>query len=107
MKKELPNGMVVPVELACSNPGAFKGALHVILTARSWTEGVSRNLMVGGDNCSRATIVGAVLAAAFGVPDVYLERLDAGLRAEIENPGESSSVSSQNAGRAERKSELF
>ncbi len=54
--------------LACPNPQATIGALHVVLTAASFQAGLTANCLVGGDTCSRATIVGAVLGAAFGVP---------------------------------------
>lgn len=57
--------------LSCLNPQAFMGALHSILTAKSYEEGVKANLTAWGDNCSRGTAVGAILGAAYGVPESY------------------------------------
>ena len=61
--------------LACPNPQATMGALHVVLRATSFQEGLTENCMVGGDTCSRATIIGVVLGAAFGVPAKLKEKL--------------------------------
>ena len=61
--------------LACPNPQATMGALHVVLNAKSFQEGITTNLLLGGDNCSRSTIIGAVLGAAFGVPDEYRDKV--------------------------------
>lgn len=55
--------------LGCMNPGAFAVSLHCALHATSFIAGVRENIMVGGDNADRAFFVGALLGAAFGVPD--------------------------------------
>ncbi|TYZ65984.1 hypothetical protein PybrP1_005568 [[Pythium] brassicae (nom. inval.)] len=50
---------------SCALPGVLKGALFVLLTAPGGYAGAVRaNLAAGGDNCSRAIIIGAVAAAA-------------------------------------------
>jgi len=61
--------------IACPNPQATMGALHVVLHASSFKQGVSENCMIGGDTCSRATIIGAVLGAAYGVPGEYTAKV--------------------------------
>lgn len=61
--------------IACPNPQATMGALHVVLHATSFQEGVTVNCMIGGDTCSRATIIGAVLGAAYGVPGEYAAKV--------------------------------
>eukprot|EP00045_Choanoeca_perplexa_P014009 m.162496 g.162496 ORF g.162496 m.162496 type:complete len:305 (+) comp16534_c0_seq1:1778-2692(+) len=54
---------------SCMLPGAFKLALLVVLQASDYLDGVRKNIMLGGDNCSRAVIVGSLLA---GQADVSL-----------------------------------
>ena len=61
---------------SCGFPQAFSGAVHAILGAKGdYAKGVRANLLAGGDNCCRAGLVGAVLAALVageceGVADV-------------------------------------
>lgn len=45
----------------------FQCSLHVLITAKSYVNGVRNTLVAGGCNCSRATFVGACLAAQFGI----------------------------------------
>eukprot|EP00123_Amoebidium_parasiticum_P013351 comp21908_c0_seq1/m.31454 comp21908_c0_seq1/g.31454 ORF comp21908_c0_seq1/g.31454 comp21908_c0_seq1/m.31454 type:complete len:340 (-) comp21908_c0_seq1:351-1370(-) len=59
---------------SCANPGAFMGVIHVLLTANSYEEGVRQNILAGGDNASRAHMIGAVLGAVHGVPSEWLAR---------------------------------
>uniref|UniRef100_K3XCC6 Carbohydrate kinase FGGY C-terminal domain-containing protein n=1 Tax=Globisporangium ultimum (strain ATCC 200006 / CBS 805.95 / DAOM BR144) TaxID=431595 RepID=K3XCC6_GLOUD len=40
------------------------GSLFVLLTSSGYVDSVRANMAAGGDNCSRAIIVGAVAAAA-------------------------------------------
>ena len=51
------------------------GALHVVLCATSFEDGIVTNTLAGGDNCSRGTAVGAVLGARFGVPPALAARM--------------------------------
>ncbi|GFR42156.1 hypothetical protein Agub_g3008 [Astrephomene gubernaculifera] len=55
-----------PWGAGCSNPGCLKAALLVALQAPDYVSGVRGNLLLGGDNCSRAVLVGALLAARGG-----------------------------------------
>lgn len=49
---------------SCGFPQAFSGALHAVLGAHGdYTRGVRANILAGGDNCCRAGLVGALLAA--------------------------------------------
>lgn len=69
----------------CSDPGNFQSSLLAILTATSYSEGIQRNILAGGCNCSRSNFIGAVLGAAYGlgeangVPLEWLRRTDQGL----------------------------
>ena len=49
---------------SCGFPQALSGALHAVLGAHGdYTRGVRANILAGGDNCCRAGLVGALLAA--------------------------------------------
>lgn len=52
---------------ACPDPGNFQASLLAIVTCQSYSEGIRRNLLAGGCNCSRANFVGACLGAAYGI----------------------------------------
>jgi hypothetical protein len=54
---------------ACPLPGSLQGALYVLLTTSGYTAAVRANIAAGGDNCSRAMLIGAIAAAA-AVQDV-------------------------------------
>eukprot|EP00730_Choanoeca_flexa_P011179 TRINITY_DN2396_c0_g1_i2.p1 TRINITY_DN2396_c0_g1~~TRINITY_DN2396_c0_g1_i2.p1 ORF type:complete len:334 (+),score=85.34 TRINITY_DN2396_c0_g1_i2:95-1003(+) len=47
---------------SCQLPGAFKLALLVALQADNYLDGVRKNILLGGDNCSRAVIIGSLLS---------------------------------------------
>ena len=70
---------------ACPDPGNFQSALLAVLTASTYSEGIRRNILGGGCNCSRANFIGAALGAAYGlgepngVPLEWLERTDKGV----------------------------
>lgn len=50
---------------SCALPGVLKGSLFVLLTSTGgYVNAIRANLAAGGDNCSRAIIIGAVSAAA-------------------------------------------
>eukprot|EP00882_Tetradesmus_deserticola_P009155 GHRQ01009657.1.p1 GENE.GHRQ01009657.1~~GHRQ01009657.1.p1 ORF type:complete len:356 (+),score=159.95 GHRQ01009657.1:262-1329(+) len=59
--------------VSCNMPGAFQNALLVAATAKSYSDGIRTNMLLGGDNCSRGIYVGALLGAAFGVDGVPQE----------------------------------
>jgi hypothetical protein len=50
----------------CSLPGVLQGSVFVLLTSGSYVEALRANMLAGGDNCSRAIVIGAVAAAAQG-----------------------------------------
>lgn len=47
--------------ISCSLPGAVTNALMVIMNTSSFVEAVALNIMVGGDNCGRSTVIGAAI----------------------------------------------
>jgi ADP-ribosylglycohydrolase len=51
----------------CKMPCALQNALLTVMTSGSYVEAVRKNMMAGGDNCSRAMYAGALLAAQEGV----------------------------------------
>lgn len=50
----------------CSLPGVLQGSVFVLLTSSGYEEALRANMVAGGDNCSRAIVIGAVIAAARG-----------------------------------------
>lgn len=54
----------------CSDPGNFQSSVLALVTCTSYVEAVRRNLVAGGDNCSRANFLGACFGAAFGLGQV-------------------------------------
>lgn len=63
---------------ACYIKDAFPAALYLAWKyAGDFSAGVIANANVGGDNCHRGVVVGALLAAAQGVPERWLEGLRA------------------------------
>mmetsp|Transcript_22271 Transcript_22271/g.32404 ORF Transcript_22271/g.32404 Transcript_22271/m.32404 type:complete len:203 (+) Transcript_22271:748-1356(+) len=52
---------------ACSFPGTFQGAMLTTLYSSSFVEGVRRNIVAGGCNCSRANTAGACMGAIYGI----------------------------------------
>ena len=61
---------------ACPNPSSFMGALHIILTAKNYIEGVRNTIIAGGDNCSRVMLAGASLGAKFGIDAIPVEWIE-------------------------------
>ena len=51
----------------CSNPGSFQGALHAMLTSKSYAECIRKIARGGGCNCSRANLAGACFGAVYGI----------------------------------------
>ncbi|ETI43863.1 hypothetical protein F441_11249 [Phytophthora nicotianae CJ01A1] len=50
----------------CSLPGVLQGSVFVLLTSDGFVDALRANMLAGGDNCSRAIVIGAVTAAAQG-----------------------------------------
>jgi ADP-ribosylglycohydrolase len=68
---------------ACYIPDAFPAALFLAWRhAGDVAGGVAANARVGGDNCHRGAVVGALLAAAAPIPDRLVEGLAARGRVE-------------------------
>jgi len=61
---------------ACSLPGSFQGSLSSILLAPDYVTAVRTNILAGGDCCSRANYIGAVLGAKFGVEAIPMEWIE-------------------------------
>jgi len=49
---------------SCALPGAFALPLHFTLTSTNYEEAIRDNIRLGGDNCSRACLLGAYFAAS-------------------------------------------
>ncbi|GMF22396.1 unnamed protein product [Phytophthora lilii] len=61
----------------CSLPGVLQGSVFVLLTSSNYVEALRANMLAGGDNCSRAIVIGAVTAAAQGgdvIPDEWKQK---------------------------------
>lgn len=54
-------------------PGAFQVSLLAAATATSYCDGIRKNMMAGGDNCSRSIYLGALLGAQYGAQGVPQE----------------------------------
>ena len=77
---------VQQVGKACRYSGTFQGALHAVLKASSYEEGVRLSILAGGCNCSRSIQVGSLLGAIHGeekIPKEWLDKTDS--VAEIQN----------------------
>ncbi|KAK9830326.1 hypothetical protein WJX72_011026 [[Myrmecia] bisecta] len=64
---------------SCHLPGSFQAPLQCALKAESYTDAVRRNILAGGDNCSRSILIGALLAAQNGleaIPDTWKDKTD-------------------------------
>ncbi|HMP97837.1 MAG TPA: ADP-ribosylglycohydrolase family protein [Kiritimatiellia bacterium] len=61
---------------ACYIEEAFAGSLYLAWKHRhDFSAGVCANAAVGGDNCHRGVVVGAILGAIHGVPDSWIKGL--------------------------------
>ena len=66
---------------SCHLPYGLPQSIHLIANCTSYVEGVRMNISVGGDNAGRSIMVGATLAALYGVdtddglPKSWLEKL--------------------------------
>jgi ADP-ribosylglycohydrolase len=69
--------------LTCHNPCATARVLHIVVRAQSYEQGVRENLLVGGDNCSTAIGIGAILGSIFGVPANFLAQCPAAVATNV------------------------
>jgi hypothetical protein len=60
----------------CYNPGSFQGALHAVLTSKSYTEGIRKCIRAGGCNCSRSVFAGAMSGAMYGIDSIPIEWME-------------------------------
>eukprot|EP00804_Cyclotella_cryptica_P029813 CCRYP_010744-RA/>CCRYP_010744-RA protein AED:0.00 eAED:0.00 QI:294/1/1/1/0/0/2/77/351 len=60
--------------ISCLNPPAFLRSLHISVHATSYEQGIRKNLILGGDNCSTAIAIGAALGYHFGVPEDWMKQ---------------------------------
>jgi ADP-ribosylglycohydrolase len=49
---------------SCALPGALLAALHIVRASATFDDAVRANIRAGGDQCSRAALIGACFAAA-------------------------------------------
>lgn len=77
---------------SCAMPGAFIAPSFLFQQARSSTFGkdayakaLRANILASGDTCSRAVLIGAVLAAASGeVPQDWVDKVDKGTMDQVD-----------------------
>jgi ADP-ribosylglycohydrolase len=70
---------------ACYLPESFQASLYLAWRySEAFGAGVLANAHCGGDNCHRGAVVGAILGAANGVPQDWLNGLDAYYKLEAE-----------------------
>jgi len=67
---------------ACPLPQSIPMIGRVLADAQSFEEGVRANILEGGDNAGRGTVVGAVLGAVYGVPAEWQKKTRAASIAE-------------------------
>ena len=58
---------------SCALPGALLTAAHILRSAAGYEDAVRRNILAGGDQCSRSVLIGACFAAEdpAAVPDAW------------------------------------
>ena len=68
--------------LHCDLGVGVPSILHNLKTAHSFTDAIRANIYAGGDNCGRATLLGAVAGAQFGrgnelgIPEAWLQQVN-------------------------------
>lgn len=73
---------------SCHMPYGLPQTIHLIANCKSYVDGIRMNISVGGDNAGRSIMVGAILAALYGVdtetglPQDWIDKLSK--RQEIE-----------------------
>jgi len=77
IKSKSHNFVVKKFGKACSYPGTFNGAIHAIISSKSFKAAVIKTIKAGGCNCSRANFVGAYFAAykgLKGIPEDWMKK---------------------------------
>lgn len=54
---------------ACHLPNATPLMFHILKHSSSYVQAVETNIKAGGDNCGRATMIGAIMAARYGLSE--------------------------------------
>jgi ADP-ribosylglycohydrolase len=60
------NKVAAAIGLSCALPGALVASLYIARVSSTFEEAVTSNILAGGDNCSRAMVVGALFGAWSG-----------------------------------------
>ena len=60
----------------CYNPGSFQGAIHAVLTSKSYPEVVRKTIRAGGCNCSRSVFAGAMSGAIYGIDSIPIDWME-------------------------------
>lgn len=69
-----PRAIVSKYGISCALPGPFIGPLAIVFGARGdFVTAVRANIFAGGDNCSRAAVVGALCGAGGGMAGLPAE----------------------------------
>ena len=67
-------------------PGSFKSAIHCVASPEEeYIPTVRRDMVAGGDNCSRLCLIGAIRGAQVGigkVPAEWIAKTDVGTKAK-------------------------
>ena len=58
---------------ACSYPGTFNGPIHAIITSPNFKSAITKTILAGGCNCSRANFIWAYFAALNGIKGIPKE----------------------------------
>ena len=58
--------------IACHNPQAFVRILHVLIHAKSFKDGIRKNILLGGSNVLTGMAIGSVLALYYDVPETWI-----------------------------------
>lgn len=61
---------------ACYLPGSFQGALLAMLQTSSFVDAVRLNMIAGGCNCGRVSLLGACFGAKYGIDGIPIEWME-------------------------------
>lgn len=84
MKDEPDSKFYNLVARSCALPGSFIGPLVQMYRGSDYADSIRQNILASGDTCSRGVFVGAVVAAAKGLPEAWNEKLDNDLRKKVD-----------------------
>lgn len=63
------------IGLSCALPAALLNSLYIMLHAKDLAEATELNIVVAGDNCSRAMVIGAAFGAHSEVPADWISKV--------------------------------